>query len=46
MQQYLSDNPRDARPPHQFNAGSPEAIQRAKQAFDRYQKYFNVPTES
>ena len=46
MQQYLSDNPRDAMPPQQFNAGSPEAIQRAKQAFDRYQKYFNVPTES
>ena len=45
MVQYLKDNPRDARPPHQFSIGSDEAVARARQAFKRYQDYFNVPLE-
>jgi hypothetical protein len=45
MVKYLTDNPRDARPPHQFNAGSFEAIAHARQAFKRYQDYFNIPIE-
>ena len=46
MQQYMDDNPRDARPPHQFNPGTPETIARARQAFERYESYFNVPRET
>ncbi len=45
MAQYLADNPRDARPTHQFNAGSPEAIAKARTAFQRYQQRFQIPDE-
>jgi len=45
MAKYLRDSPRDARPPHRFNAGSPEAVARARQAFKRYQDYFGIPSE-
>ena len=45
MQKYLSDNPRDARPAHQFKAGSPEMIARAREAFKPYQTFFGVPSE-
>ncbi|MDB5977027.1 MAG: sulfotransferase [Nevskia sp.] len=43
--QYMVDHPRDSRPPHRFNAGSPEAVARAREAFKRYQTYFDVPVE-
>ena len=45
MQQYLTDHPRDSRPPHLFNIGSEDAVARARQAFKRYQDYFNIPIE-
>lgn len=45
MQQYLDDNPRDGRPPHSFNPGSPEAIANARKAFKAYQDYFDIPNE-
>jgi uncharacterized protein YneF (UPF0154 family) len=45
MQKYLTDNPRDVRPAHKFNAGSPEVVARAREAFKRYQAKFNVPDE-
>ena len=45
MQQYLTDHPRDSRPPHLFNIGSDDAVARARQALKRYQDYFNIPIE-
>jgi hypothetical protein len=45
MERYLTDNPRDSRPPHQFNSGSDAAVARSRKAFRRYQVYFQVPTE-
>ena len=45
MQKYLTDNPRDERPPHRFKAGSEDAIAKARKAYKRYQDYFNVQSE-
>ncbi|MET0985344.1 MAG: sulfotransferase [Steroidobacteraceae bacterium] len=44
MAQYLADNPRDARPSHKVSM-SAEDIARAREAYDRYQRYFDVPSE-
>lgn len=43
--QYLHENPRTARPAHQFNKGPDDMIQLERQAFRRYQEYFDVPSE-
>jgi Sulfotransferase family len=45
MEKYLIDHPRDSRPPHKFNAGSQEAIDKARRAFGRYIDYFGIPIE-
>ena len=45
MAQYLAENPRDARPAHKFNIGSDDVVQRARQAYQRYQAYFGVKNE-
>jgi hypothetical protein len=45
MERYIRENPRDNRPPHTFGAGSEEAVARARVAFARYQRHFNVPSE-
>ena len=45
MARYLTEHPRDARPPHRFNAGSDSAIARARSAFQPYQDFFRVPVE-
>jgi Sulfotransferase family len=45
MAKYLTDHPRDARPPHKFSTGTDEAVARARRAFKRYQEHFNIPTE-
>lgn len=45
MQRYMTDNPRDNRPTHQFPAGSPEAVARARESFARYQQRFSIPSE-
>jgi hypothetical protein len=45
MERYMDENPRDSRPPHQFNVGSDEAVRRARAAFARYSEYFDVPSE-
>jgi hypothetical protein len=42
---YMAENPRDNRPPHQFPAGSPEVVARARDAFKAYQQRFDVPDE-
>jgi hypothetical protein len=45
MAQYMADNPRDNRPPHRFNAGSPEVVARARELLNPYQDFFGVPDE-
>lgn len=45
MVQYLTDHPRDARPRHQFNIGSPEAVAKARHAYRRYQARYGIPDE-
>lgn len=45
MVDYLRDNPRDARPPHRFHAGTAEEIAVARKAYARYQTHFNIPSE-
>ena len=45
MAQYLDDHPRDARPPHRFSLGSDAVVTRAREAFKRYQNYFDVADE-
>ena len=45
MERYLAEHPRDSRPPHRFNIGSPAAVARARAAFARYQARFDIPTE-
>lgn len=45
MREYMAANPRDGRPPHRFGAGSPAAVDRARDAFADYQEHFGVPTE-
>lgn len=45
MQKYLDDNPRSSRPVHKYSVGSPEQIAVEREAYRRYQDYFNVPTE-
>jgi hypothetical protein len=45
MASYMEENPRDNRPPHQFAAGSDEAVARAHKAFARYQQTFDIPSE-
>jgi hypothetical protein len=45
LARYMADNPRDNRPPHQFPAGSPEVVARARDAFKSYQQRFDVPNE-
>lgn len=45
MKAFMQENPRDGRPPHQFGIGSPEAVARARRAFEPYQQRYRVPTE-
>jgi hypothetical protein len=45
MAQYMIDKPRDSRPPHRFNFGSPDVVARARKALQPYQDYFGIPIE-
>jgi hypothetical protein len=45
MGQYMIDNPRDNRPPHRFNFGTPDVVRRARTALQPYQDYFGIPNE-
>jgi hypothetical protein len=45
LARYMAENPRDNRPPHQFPAGSPQVVARARDAFKSYQERFGVPNE-
>ena len=46
MVSYLREKPRDKRPPHKVDVGSPEDIANARQAYQRYQDYFSIPSET
>jgi hypothetical protein len=37
--------PRDARPSNVYRLGADQQVSRERQAFARYQEYFNVPSE-
>lgn len=45
MQAYLDANPRESRPKHQYAAGEDELVSKERQAFARYQRFFDVPSE-
>jgi Sulfotransferase family len=45
MRQYLAENPRSARPAHRFDIGSPEVVLGTRQAYERYQNHFHIPSE-
>lgn len=45
MQAYLDANPRQSRPKHQYHAGDDAQVNRERQAFARYQRFFDVPSE-
>jgi Sulfotransferase family len=43
--EYLEANPRTSRPTHKMNLGTDEDIAIGRKAFQRYQDYFNIPSE-
>ena len=45
MSVYLQAHPREARPQHRYSVGNAERQAEERNLFDRYQSYFNVPTE-
>ena len=45
MSQYMQDNPRSSRPKHEYKLGDAEQIKAEREAYRRYQEYFNVPNE-
>jgi hypothetical protein len=45
METYMREQPRSARPAHEYEKGSPELIAHERKIFQRYQTYFNVPNE-
>jgi Sulfotransferase family len=45
MARYLTQHPRDARPPHQFIVDE-DTIALAHKAYQRYRDYFGIPVES
>ena len=45
LEQYMKDNPRTARPAHKISAETRAAVDRDREAFQRYMNYFNVPAE-
>ncbi len=45
MRRFMSERPRETRPPAKIELGSSEQIAAERRAFRRYQEYFNVPNE-
>ncbi|MFN2537769.1 MAG: sulfotransferase [Mycobacteriales bacterium] len=45
MQRFMDGHPREARPTHKYDAGPADLIEHERRAFQRYQEYFNVPSE-
>ena len=46
LEEYMRQNPRTKRPPHQVSPETRAAVDRDRAAFRRYQDYFGVPDES
>lgn len=46
LDKYVADNPRSHRPAHKYSIGSGDQVQYERDAFKRYQEYFNVPSET
>jgi Sulfotransferase family len=45
VERYVTQNPREARPPHTVDRGSQETIRKDRLAYRRYCQYFGVPDE-
>ena len=45
MENHQRDNPREARPAHNYSVGDREQHARERELFKRYQSYFKVPNE-
>lgn len=45
LEQYMRDNPRTARPQHKISPETRAAVDRDRQAFERYMRYFKIPAE-
>lgn len=45
MAGYMADNPRSARPAHEYDLGSTAEVTMERAAFEPYQRYFEVPSE-
>jgi len=45
LEQYMRDNPREARPPHRISVETRAAVDREREAFRRYMDTFGVPPE-
>ena len=46
LQKYMDDNPRSSRPAHKYNMGhDAEQLKVERKAYQRYQDYFDVPSE-
>jgi hypothetical protein len=45
MRDYIRDNPRQNRPPHNYSVGDIKRFGEERKLFDRYQKYFDVKNE-
>ena len=45
MEMHQRENPREARPAHNYSVGDREQHARERELFKRYQSYFKVPNE-
>ena len=45
MQAYINRHPRTSRPAHRYATGEADMVAAERKAFQRYQEYFNVPSE-
>jgi hypothetical protein len=45
MAKYIAEHPRDSRPAHRFSIGSPDTVESARKAYQRYQDYFGIVSE-
>jgi hypothetical protein len=45
MVDYMAANPREARPAHAYDLGTPDEVTMERAAFEAYQHYFDVRSE-
>jgi hypothetical protein len=46
LEQYMRENPRDKRPPHKISPQTQAVLDDYREAFARYQSYFDIPNEA